>query len=295
MQPDSLPSPCAREPEGTALIARCAAACHAGCIRRARRSRPLRRRAGCRPEATGIIRRGILQLSFRIPVMPIHAFTSITCNYLPKARVLAESLKTFHPEIVLHLVLVDTPPFWLQMEDERFDSLLRLGDLVLRNPEQWVFQHSVVEAGTGIKGFALEKLLRRPDCSGVLYFDPDIVLFSRLDGLLAELDRASVLVTPHLTEPETTLEGIKDNEFAALQHGIYNLGFLGVKNTTEGRRFAAWWKHRLEHFCFDDIPRGIFTDQRWVDLAPAYFKDIRILRDPEYNVCTWNLTSRKID
>ena len=47
--------------------------------------------------------------------------------------------------------------------------------------------------------------------------------------------------------------------------------------------------------CYDDIPSGIFTDQRWVDLAPAYFSDLKILRDPVYNVCTWNLTHRRVE
>ncbi len=226
--------------------------------------------------------------------MPIHVFTSITCNYLPKARVLAESLKRLHPDYVFHLVLVDTPPSWFRVEDELFDSLIGLGDLGIKNPEQWVFQHSVVEACTGVKGFAAAKLLARRDCSAVFYFDPDIVILSRLDGLLAELETASVLVTPHITEPETTLDAILDNEFSVLRHGVYNLGFLGVGNTPEGRRFVDWWMHRLDHFCYDDIPRGIFTDQRWVDLAPAYFEGVRILRGPEYNVCTWNLTRREV-
>ena len=40
-------------------------------------------------------------------------------------------------------------------------------------------------------------------------------------------------------------------------------------------------------------PSGLFTDQRWVDLAPAFFDDIAIVRDPQYNVATWNLTHRR--
>jgi hypothetical protein len=103
------------------------------------------------------------------------------------------------------------------------------------------------------------------------------------------------LLTPHQAVPETTLESIIDNEICSLKHGIYNLGFLGVKNSPQGRTFAEWWASRLNHFCFDDIPGGIFTDQRWIDLAPAFFPDHTILRDPGYNVCTWNLTHRKVE
>lgn len=37
----------------------------------------------------------------------------------------------------------------------------------------------------------------------------------------------------------------------------------------------------------------MFTDQRWLDLAPVFFLGIAILRNPGYNVATWNLTHRR--
>ncbi|PID40035.1 MAG: hypothetical protein CR984_05295 [Proteobacteria bacterium] len=48
------------------------------------------------------------------------------------------------------------------------------------------------------------------------------------------------------------------------------------------------------HYCYDDIPNGLFTDQRWIDLAPAFFDAIHILRDKTYNVATWNLSHRPV-
>jgi glycosyltransferase involved in cell wall biosynthesis len=224
----------------------------------------------------------------------MHAFTSVVSNYIPKARVLASSIKKLHPELVFHLVLSDTPPPGFQIETEPFDSLILVTDLGIQNVESWIFQHTLVEVSTAVKGPALRKILALPDCSAAFYFDPDIVVLSKLDGLISEFDGASVLLTPHLTAPETTLEAILDNEFSVLRHGIYNLGFVGVKNSTEGNAFAAWWSDRLLDYCFDDMPRGIFTDQRWVDIAPAAFAGIRILRSPVYNVATWNLTHRHV-
>lgn len=226
--------------------------------------------------------------------MATHIFTSIAANYLPKARVLAHSVKKFHPDFLFHVVLCDARPDWFSLEQEPFDSLITLDDLGLENPEQWIFKHTLVELSTGVKGFALEKLLGIPGCTEVLFLDPDIVVLAPLDRLLAEFGNASILLTPHIAEPETTLEAILDNELSVLQHGIYNLGFIGVKNSPEGRRFARWWADRLNHFCYEDIPGGMFTDQRWADLVPAYFPDHKILRDPAYNVCTWNLTHRAI-
>src|SRR6185437_8039817 len=158
-----------------------------------------------------------------------------------------------------------------------------------------LFEHSIDEVSTGIKGLALQKLLNLQNCEEILYFDPDIVALDRLDSILEYFRPASILLTPHLTEPERTIDAILDNEICALQHGIFNLGFLGVKNSPEGRRFANWWASRLQHFCVDDIPRGLFTDQRRIDLVPAFFEEYAVLRDPGYNVCTWNLTHRKVE
>jgi glycosyltransferase involved in cell wall biosynthesis len=113
--------------------------------------------------------------------------------------------------------------------------------------------------------------------------------------LLNSFKDASVLLTPHQTEPEEAIDTIIDNEICSLKHGIYNLGFLGVKPSPEGLRFARWWRDRLHRFCRADIPAGLFTDQRWVDLAPAFFTDLHILRHPGCNVSTWNLSHRHIE
>jgi len=227
--------------------------------------------------------------------MSTHVFTSAAANYIPKARVLARSIKRFHPDLQVHLVLIDAVPERLHLQEEPFDRLWTIGDLGIDLPAQWAFKHSLVELSTAVKGPALLRLLETPGCSEVIYFDPDIVVLRSLDGLLGELRAAPVLLTPHFAEPAQSPEAILDNEISALRHGIYNLGFLGLRNCEEGRRFARWWSARLLDFCYDDIPRGLFTDQRWADLAPAYFPGCRILRDPTYNVCTWNLSQRTVE
>jgi len=226
--------------------------------------------------------------------MATHIYTSIIANYIPKARVLAHSVKKCHPEAIFHLFISDALPDGFKVEDEPFDHVWTIPDLGLQNEDQWLFEHSIVEVSTGIKGFALLKLLDLPGCTEVLYFDPDMVVLRRLDGLLKHFNTSSILLTPHLTAPEKTMEAILDNEFSVLKHGIYNLGFVGVKKSTEGLHFARWWAARLQYFCFDDIPNGLFTDQRWVDLAPSFFPGCMILHYPGYNVCTWNLTHRTV-
>ena len=220
------------------------------------------------------------------------AFTSAALNYLPKVRMLCESIRKHHPEFEIVLALADAPGGEVDFGKEPIDRVMPVAELDIPDRTRWIYFHSIVELATAIKPFVLKALLDRPDVGRVLYFDPDMVLFSRLDDLLAKLDGANVALTPHQTVPESTLEAIKDNEICSLKHGIFNLGFVGVSATDEGKRFAAWWADRVYHYCVADIPNGLFTDQKWIDFAPVFFDGVAILKNPRYNVATWNLTTR---
>jgi hypothetical protein len=224
----------------------------------------------------------------------LHVFTSAAVNYLPKVRMLCHSIRRYHPEAVIHLALADERPQWLRTEDEPFDSILGIERLGIPDYRNWTFTHSIVELSTAIKPFALKHLLQLPDCGRVLYFDPDMVLFSRVDDILATLETSNLALTPHQTKPEQTLDAILDNEVASLKYGIFNLGFIGVRNTAEGRRFADWWAERTYHLCRAEVENGLFTDQKWVNFAPVFFDGVAIVKSSRHNVATWNLTTRRM-
>lgn len=222
----------------------------------------------------------------------IHVFTSAAFNYIPKVRVLFESLRRLHPDWVLHLALSDRMPADADLSHEPFDHVWPLESLDIPDWLSWSFCHDIVELSTAIKPFLLDRLLAREDAAMVFYMDPDTVAFSRLDDLVDALGQGNILLTPHQTDPESTLSAIRDNEISSLKHGVFNLGFLGVNKTTEGARFARWWSDRIYHFCVSNIPNGLFTDQKWIDLVPAFFDGVVVMRSGRHNVATWNLTTR---
>jgi hypothetical protein len=225
--------------------------------------------------------------------MHMHVFTSVTANYLPKASALAHSVKRVHPEAVFHVVLSDLMPDCSAAITAPFDSIINVRDLPIENLRSWIFKHRLVELCTAVKGTAFQYIADHHGAERIYYFDPDILVFNRLDGLERVLDRKSALLTPHQCDPETDFQAVLDNEHCCLRHGVYNLGFLAVRMTEQGRRFIDWWAERLRSHCYDEVENGLFTDQRWVDLAPAFFDDIAIVREPQYNVATWNLTHRR--
>lgn len=224
----------------------------------------------------------------------IHVFTSAAFNYIPKVRLLFRSLKRLHPEWRLHLVLADKLHPEIDLSEEPFDEITPVADLEIPNWLGWAFCHTIVELATAIKPFMLAHLLARPGCRKVIYLDPDTVAFSRLDDIVEALDESNIVLTPHQTKPEQTLAAVMDNEICSLKHGIYNLGFVAVAATDTGKAFANWWGQRIYHFCRADIPNGLFTDQRWIDLVPAFFEGVAIMRSPRHNVSTWNLTTREL-
>ncbi len=225
--------------------------------------------------------------------MPLHFFTSITSNYIPKARVLASSVKVHNTASCFHLILADKIPKGFDVKNEPFDTLLTVEDLDIENLDAWIFKHSVVELCTAIKGRSFLKLFEITDATKLVYLDPDIVVLSSLEELSKLMDFHDIVLVPHQVEPDNEYQAIIDNEICSLKHGVFNLGFLAVTKSHEGLRFLTWWTNRLLDFCYDDIPNGLFTDQRWVDLAPCFF-NVHILRDKSYNVATWNLTHRHI-
>jgi hypothetical protein len=229
----------------------------------------------------------------------VACYTSFNYGYLSRARILARTLKRLHPDWDLWALVVDREPADLPPDAlSGFDHILEARDLGVPEFRSWMFKHDVVEACTAVKGHMMAWLFDPPDGSPgydkVVYLDPDIGVFNRLDGILRRLDRAAVVLTPHQVEPNGTERAVIDNEMTSLQYGIFNLGFVAVSGDRTGRAFAAWWAGMLYRACYDAPERGIFTDQKYCDLVPALFDRVEVERDPGYNVASWNLSRRTL-
>ncbi len=227
----------------------------------------------------------------------VAVYTSFTFSYLAKARVLAETLKKHHPDWDFYALMTDETPEEVEFNvaNEAFDYVLWSKDINIANFDEWIRTHNIVEACTAVKGPALQYLCEQ-DYDVVIYLDPDVAVFDSLSPLLEYLETADILLTPHQLTPEDKDDrvAIWDNELCSLTHGVYNLGFVAVNAKGEGYRFAKWWADRLYQYCREDIPNGMFTDQRWCDLVPAFFDNVKVVRDPGYNVASWNISQRTI-
>lgn len=214
--------------------------------------------------------------------------TVITRNRTAHARVLARSLAGTNEGSRLVALLLDDPDRTLH--DEPYE-LVRPEELALEAAEYQTMAsiYDGLELACAMKPWAIEHALGRADA--VLYLDSDVEVFASLQPLLALAREHSLVLTPHLTEPPPlALE--PGEEATRLAGGVYNNGFLGVSRAA--RPFLEWWRSRLARHCLNDLAHGYFVDQRWVDLAPAYFP-CHVLRDPGANVAAWNLITRCVE
>jgi glycosyltransferase involved in cell wall biosynthesis len=218
------------------------------------------------------------------------ACTIIAKNYLPMARVLVDSWRKFYPDCPFFVLLLDSPRGFFSPEDENFQTVLT-SELDIPNLHGFLFKYTVLEASTAVKPYLLSYLFRRYNIDKLLYLDPDILILNSLDPLRNYLDEANILLTPHLLSPLPN-DGLTQTDHDILKSGTYNLGFLGLRNSVPAERLLQWWSGKLYHHCMVALENNLFVDQRWMDMTPALFDGVKIVRDPEYNVAYWNLHER---
>ena len=220
--------------------------------------------------------------------------TISSANFFPFAKTLLQSVERFHPECDRFFLLVDK--IVDDIVSETGFTAIRLDDLHIPSLPQMSFAYDIVELNTAVKPFLLSYLLKK-GYRKVIYLDPDIRLYSRIDLALKSLDSNSVVLTPHSVHPAPAATSLLSQiqwEKNMLTTGVFNLGFIGISKKPEVSDFLLWWQNRCQFLCFNEPYSGIFVDQKWAELAIAYLDHACILRDPGYNVSVWNLHGRSL-
>jgi glycosyltransferase involved in cell wall biosynthesis len=217
-------------------------------------------------------------------------FTIASTNYISYAATLMRSAQTYMPGVARFIVLADSRRTFDDVES--CATLLNCDDLCIEQIENMKAWYTVIEFNTAIKPFAFTHFFERLAFDEVCYIDPDILLFSPMTEVFEALRDHSCVLTPHIMQP--LQDGREPSDLTIMKSGIYNLGFLGLRNDEDGKRLAKWWSDRCFLHCRVDIAGNLFTDQRWMDLAPAFVERPFILRHPGYNIAYWNLAHRAV-
>ena len=218
-------------------------------------------------------------------------FTICSKNFLAHARVLYHSVHPHYPNARFFVVLCDRVDGLFDPAQEPFEFVF-LEDLNLPNLGEMAARYNITEFNTAVKPFAFAHLMMKFGFGSVVYLDPDLFFVNRMDELDKLLhDGAEAVLTPHILQPAEHDE-VHDGKM--LLFGIYNLGFLALRNTPAVLAFLSWWGRRLERDCVIRLEEGLFVDQKWADLLPAFVPGTRVIHHPGYNVAYWNLPQRMI-
>ncbi len=217
-------------------------------------------------------------------------FTIVSRNYLHFACTLMESVAEYAPWMERVVCLCDSAEE-IDPQDYNF-RLMTLRDLPIPEIDAFIFQYTILELNTAIKPFVFEYLAQCEHYQQIFYFDPDIRVYSSLQPMSDILQNCQILLTPHLSD--WLDDGKHPKELSILQSGSYNLGYIGVRNTPEALKLMTWWQSKMLRECVVDIPRGLFVDQKWMDMVPGMYDGVHIERHPGWNTAYWNINHRTV-
>jgi len=228
-------------------------------------------------------------------------FTIISYNYLPLAWSLMDSIKqTNESDFDLFVVVADAKEEdLLSLKNEKDYKIEYLaGEEIFANEDfrlELAFKYDVTEFCTSLKPYTFLKLAEENKYDGIIYFDPDFIVYSDITNVFVKLQTKLCLVTPHYYNIEESHSGYV-SEKVILFAGIFNFGFFAINPKHQnGIKLLKWWANRLSDGAYHDKIDAYHTDQKWMDYLPTYFgEDVYIIRKPGYNLAIWNLHQREI-
>ncbi|GAB3947948.1 hypothetical protein GCM10028805_21150 [Spirosoma harenae] len=144
--------------------------------------------------------------------------------------------------------------------------------------------------------FIAEAFRRYPHIDRLIYADPSILFLSPITTIWEQVDKATVLITPHITtNPALKPTGKAWPDEKHFQNtGLYSSDFLVFRRSAETERMLNWWDSRVRERAYINFCEGLCLDQIWLMHVPIFFRDVVIVKKAGWHVALWNLTERTL-
>lgn len=219
-------------------------------------------------------------------------FTICSNNYLAQAITLGISLLKHNPDYSFKIGLVDRKTESIDYSQIKFE-IIQIEDIGVSDWDNMVLRYNIQELNTAVKPFFFKHFITcKKKYDNIIYLDPDILVYDSFNALEIELELNDIIIIPHITQPFTDDKSPTENEI--LNTGLYNLGFLAIKNTLNAKNMIDWWAERLRTKGYNSVAEGMFTDQIWINFVPLFYEKVSIFRHPGYDMAYWNMHERKI-
>lgn len=212
-----------------------------------------------------------------------HCCTITTADHLYKTLALYDSLRRVQPDIFLHVLCIDILSEKIPDGNIAAYSIDNLQDLPSAATIISKYSSSKDKLRWSLKPVFLHYLLEKK-ADKVIYLDNDIYFFGEPAFLFDLLDTYDILLTPHHypRDPSRDQNWLEAN----FRVGLYNAGFVAVNKNAI--RDLDWWAACCAYRCEKNPLRGMFDDQKYLDLLPVMNERAHIVRHKGCNVAEWN-------
>jgi hypothetical protein len=218
------------------------------------------------------------------------AFTLCSNNYLAQAITLGNSLIEFNQSYIFKIGLVDRKNDSINYTNIPFE-VVEVESIDLDSFNDMFKRYNITELNTAVKPFYFNHFFKNePSVDKIVFLDPDILVYRTFIELDQVLNENEIVIMPHFSTPINDDKSQAENDF--LNSGLYNLGFIALKNGAESRKLLEWWAKRLDKKAYINLAKGMFTDQIWINFVPLFFKKVNIFFHPGYNIAYWNMHER---
>jgi hypothetical protein len=136
-----------------------------------------------------------------------------------------------------------------------------------------------------LKPILLQYILQEKEIAEVMYLDNDLCFYQSPQAIWDALAGSAMLITPH-RYPANPLKEQNWLE-ANFRVGLYNAGFIATNQ--KAAQALDWWAAACRYRCEKNYYRGLFDDQKYLDLIPVMFDEIKVFKHPGCNLAGWNL------
>ncbi len=216
-----------------------------------------------------------------------HFCTITTLSHFYKVYTLFDSILAVDSSTHLHVLISDADDTALINKYSKSGMKIYLkkdikGELTSKMIRKYIGSRDKLR--WTLKPLFLKYLLSDLKIEKVIYVDNDIAFFGDFEFLFDYLDEYNILLTPHnyYRNPDAHQNWLEAN----FKVGLYNAGFLGVNinacNTLE------WWAKCCLYRCEKSPMRGLFDDQKYLDLFPVIENRTLIVPHKGCNLADWN-------
>lgn len=129
-------------------------------------------------------------------------------------------------------------------------------------------------------------LRNEPDAEWVTYLDGDLFFFGSPEPIYGELRDAAVAIIPHRYPARIA---------RLRKFGVYNVGWVGVRNDPDGIAVIGWWRAKCIEWCRDYVDGDRFADQGYLNAFPGLSSRVKVIDNIGANLAPWNVGNYQIE